>query len=154
MNSKHRRDQFVKNASLTVGLRCERELAQRLCDYAREHVRADPAQPASRTNPGNVSEAARYLIRRGLGVSHDAANRTEVVENKYVCGLPGLALDLDTIARLRDYQDRHGLTKAGSARHTLRLGLGFDASESLERERHFAAIAAAKHEIMKTQEES
>lgn len=147
-----RRDLFIKGGSVLAGLRCERELAQRLCDFARENVRADLTQPASRANPGDVSEAARYLLRRGVGLSHEAAARVEVAERGVSGALAGLAVDAGTLAQLYKHQQRYSLTRAGTARHLLRLGLGMDVNDSLAREQHFAAIAAVLREIREARE--
>ena len=152
MTRPHRRDQYTKNASVITGLRCEAELAQKLCDYARENVRADLTQPASRTNPGNVSEAARYLLRRGVGMTHEHAVRVEVVERKANAGIPGLQLDDDTSKRLRAWERTVGLGRFSTARHLLRIGLGISKKESLRREEHFIRIAEAKREVMSADE--
>ncbi len=144
----HRRDQHVRYASVLTGLRCERDLAQKLCDFAREHVRADPHMPASRANPGNVVEAVRYLLRRGLGSTDEHANHVEVVAHKKNVGLPGLVLDAETNKRLLAHAKALGLKQTGTVRHLLRVGLGFDAQDSFDREGRFAAIAAAKFEVM------
>jgi hypothetical protein len=134
-----RRDAKVRGASVITGLRLEPETAQQLCDSAVENARD------VKTGRGNVSVLARYFIRTGLGLSHADANRREE-HGAFSSCVAGLSMESDLCARLTSTARRLGLPKAGTARHFIRLGLGFSAENSMAREAHFAELAAAKHE--------
>lgn len=134
-----RRDALTKGASVITGLRLEPETAQQLCARAVEDARD------IKTGRGNVSALARYFIRTGLGLSHADANRREE-HGAFSSCVAGLAMEPDLCARLTSTARRLGLPKAGAARHFLRLGLGFSAENSMEREAHFAELASSKHE--------
>jgi hypothetical protein len=134
-----RRDARTKNASVITGLRLEPETATQLCDRAIEDARDE------KTGRGNVSELARYFIRVGMGLSPEDANRRETHGAFSAC-LAGLKMEPDLCARLTSVARRLGLSKAGAARHYIRLGLGFSSDNSMAREAHFAELAAAKHE--------
>jgi len=121
-----------------TGLRLERDCAQRLCIAAIERA-------ADEDGRGDVAMMARFLIRTGLGDSAERANRREENDRLGNCSLAGLWLDEDTCTRLTTYISRaaksFGLTRAGCARHLIRLGLGIPEATSLEREQTFATIA-------------
>lgn len=134
-----RRDAKVKGASVITGLRLEPETAKVLCDKAC----VDALD--KKTGRGNVSELARYFIRTGLGLSAAEANRREEHGDFDAC-LAGLAMESDLCARLASVARRLGLPKAGAARHFIRLGLEFSHDNSMEREAHFAELAAAKQD--------
>jgi hypothetical protein len=127
-----RRHKDLTRSGCIAGLRMETDLAQKLADAARE--RSD----------GNVAELARYFIRTGTGLSHAEANRREetLKPDKMV---RGLRIEEDLVARL-DRFTRHARldSRAGGARHLLRLALGINEVESLKREVGFAAVAAAR----------
>lgn len=134
-----RRDANTKGASVITGLRLEPETAQQLCERAIEDARDE------KTGRGDVSELARYFIRTGLGMTPNDANRREAVGAFAAC-VAGLKMEPDLCARLASAARRLGVTKAGAARHLVRLGLGFSEENSLEREAHFAELASSKKE--------
>ncbi len=140
-----RRDAKVKGASVITGLRLEPETAKDLCDRACAEVLEELPPGSKRLPRGNVSELARYFIRTGLGLSAAEANRREAHGDFDDC-LAGLAMEPDLCKRLASTAHKLGLPKAGAARHFIRLGLGFSQENSMEREAHFAELAAAKHE--------
>lgn len=133
-----RRDRGVKNTSVISGLRLEADAATRLCDRAREQ--------AVDKGKGDVAQLARYYIRIGLGYSHQEANALEVTELKPK-QVRGLVLETAVEAHLRRRQYTLGLGCAGTARHLIRLGLGYSKEESLRREERFASLAAAIQEV-------
>jgi len=123
----------IRGSSVITGLHLERDVAQRLCDQAREDA------------AGNVAELARYYIRIGLGATAAQANRLGEGNLALSSGLAGLGLDAWTRDRLIQEVARQGIAKAAIARHLIRRGLGFSEKESKRREAGFAALANARH---------
>lgn len=132
-----RRDAKVKGASVITGLRLEPETAQALCDKACTDARDE------KSGRGDCSALARIYIRTGVGLSPAEAYRREQHGHFDAC-LAGLAMEEDLCARLAERADVLGTSKAGAARHFIRIGLGFTKDNSLAREAHFAELAAAK----------
>lgn len=140
-----RRDARTKGASVITGLHLEPETATQLCDRACEDAPEQLPPGAKRLPRGNVSELARYFIRTGMGLSSADANRREEHGAFSAC-VAGLKMESDLCARLASAARKLGVTKAGAARHLIRLGLGFSHENSMEREAHFAELAASKHD--------
>lgn len=142
-----RRDFHVKNDSVISGLRLESDIAKQLCDAAR-------ANAADAKGIGDVAQMARYLIRTGLGYTDVQSNAFEDAMLKPY-RLRGLALEDEVARKLYEMARRlrvnWSTTVVGptaAARHLIRVGLGVPIEESERREQRFAALAAAKREIM------
>lgn len=134
-----RRDARTKGASVITGLRLEPETAQQLRDKACTDALHE------KSGRGDCSALARIYIRTGVGFSPAEAYRREQ-HGRFDACLAGLAMEEDLCVRLTSGAAQLGLTKAGAARHYIRRGLGFSQTNSLEREAHFAELAASKHE--------
>jgi hypothetical protein len=123
----------------------EKDLAARLSAFAVENAEALGVKTAS------VAVATRYLLRIGLGVPQDIAVSAEH-SRKRPCDptfLSGIRLDQEIVDGINRgtglLRDTHGiLTHAGSARHLIRLGLGYGRDVSLEIEDRFLAISEAR----------
>lgn len=137
-----RRDARTKGASVITGLRLEPETAQQLRDKACTDALDEEC------GRGDVSALARIYIRTGAGLSSAEAYRREQLGRFDKC-LAGLKLEPDLCRRLETRAEQLGVTKVGAARHFIRLGLGFSVENSLEREAHFAELAASKYEASK-----
>lgn len=138
MTRQLRRDARTKNASVITGVRLEAEVAQALRDAAVSFAPDDKGR-------GDVGQLARFYVRRGVGFSADAANQREAHGGFDNC-VAGLAMESTLCKRLTEEADRLGITKAGAVRHFIRLGLGYSQDNSLEREAHFAELAASRKE--------
>lgn len=134
-----RRDARTKGASVITGLRLEPETAQALRDKACTDARDE------KSGRGDCSALARIYIRTGVGLSLAEAYRREQHGHFDAC-LAGLAMEEDLCTRLAERADMLGTSKAGAARHYIRLGLGFTKDNSLAREAHFAELAESKHQ--------
>ncbi len=134
MTRRHRNDKGITGGSVITGLRLEPELAARLRDAATERAE------------GRVAVLARFLIATGLGRSAEAATQDEqsALKPRKLCGL---AVSHTMYKRLEEDAASLELSITGCARHLLRVGLGFDAMESLRREEAFASLAAALREV-------
>jgi hypothetical protein len=144
-----RRDKDVVNDACVAALRMEPALAQHLCAEA---IRLAPRVVHRRTK-GDVAEFARSLLRRGLGWTHTQSEMMEATELK-PRRLGGLTLEAAVYRRLQELAGKHfNGNVASTARHLLRVGLGVDAGESLQREERFASLAAALREVREAHRE-
>lgn len=152
-----RRDKDVINSSVITGLRMEPALAAKLCEFALQYGTTIGLKR------GDVAGATRYLLRLGLGQAADnaamaglgGAGRGRAREAGV---LAGIRLDPDIVDGLRGTPRGHSgqlagvgdlLNAAGSARHLLRLGLGWSQEESLNAEDRFQQIANARKALVK-----
>lgn len=133
-----RRDARTKGASVITGLRLEPETAQQLRDKACTDALDE------KSGRGDCSALARIYIRTGIGLSRAEAYRREQ-HGRFGACLAGLAMEEDLCARLDELSAGLGTSKAGAARHFIRVGLGFTKDNSLAREAHFAELAESKH---------
>lgn len=135
-----RRDKDTKNASVIAGLRLEPTLAVKLTDYS---LYLRPAGEGK----GDVAAAARRAMRMGSGTPADIAEHEELHLRPIGNLIRGLRLDERLAAIINETARRYELGPAGAARHLLRMSLGWTMDASLEAERTYSAIAAARREI-------
>ena len=132
MTRPHRRDKGLVGASVITAVRMEKSLAQRVGEAAR--ARAE----------GDVAQLVRYLIRVGLGYSHDVANAREAAGGFTYNGISGLKMEAEIEEPLERYASELGCGRFCAVRHLVRMGLGMKAEESKRREAVFAEIASAR----------
>lgn len=147
MTRPHRRDFGVKSASVISGLRLERDVAQKLCEAARQRT-SDPTAAKRRDRLGDVAVMARHFIRVGLGIPESRSAAMEATEVK-PARLAGLALESGVYQALEGAHSQLGSITA-TARHFIRRGLGYAEAESLRREERFAALAQALRDARET----
>lgn len=111
------------------GFRMEPDLAARLTQYARSNFVDEDDGLA------DLARAARWLLRTALSLS--PAGDTGLLPKK----TRGLMMDKGLFEAIERERQNVELGEVGTIRHVLRIALGVDASESLERERRFAVIA-------------
>lgn len=131
-----RRDKNVRGGNVVPGFRLEPDLAQRLTTYAREHFTVN--------GKADMAAAARYLLRTQLGKppSESLDPPGGLSESTR-----GMKMERWLVQSLGVAGDRQSLSFVGIIRHLIRLGLGYNAKVSLQREAKFAELAAIRQQI-------
>ena len=133
-----RRDKNVRGGSVITGFRMEPDLAQRLTEYARRNLVVN--------DKADIAAAARYLLRTQLGKpSHESLDPPGGLTES----TRGMKMEKWLVQSIGVWIDRQDvqLSFVGAIRHLIRLGLGYNAKLSLQRESKFAELSALRQQI-------
>jgi hypothetical protein len=138
-----RRDAGVKRGSVVTGLRMEPDLATALTEAAHRQAQNEGEAQA------DVNKTSRCLLRRALGWSTAETLAAEARGGWAGTPVAGLGCESALIVALDKARAKLGLNRSAAARHFLRVSLGWSPQASLEKEKAFAAIAAAREKLMR-----